>query len=112
MTTVCQNNSRGVHLQVETVRLAGTLMLLLMTANTLMLYSMPASRPEIVQVVALPGILISSCTPDRETGKSFLKRSCVCFQDILNQLKFIFFLDWKGQHSSVLTSSAAWCVGH
>lgn len=63
------NQPRGLYLQVETVMLAGTLILLLMTANTLMLYSMPASRPEIVQLVVLPGILISNWTPDREMGK-------------------------------------------
>lgn len=48
---------------------AGTLMLLLMTAKTLMLYSTPASRPEMVQAVLLPGILISNGTPDTETGR-------------------------------------------
>lgn len=60
---------REAHLHVETVMLAGTLMLLLMTANTLILYSTPASRPEMVQAVVLPGILISNGTPDGETGK-------------------------------------------
>lgn len=59
----------GLNLQVKTAMLAGTLILLLMTANTLMLYSKPGSSPEIVQAVVLPGILISICTPDRETGK-------------------------------------------
>lgn len=62
-------NKRGVHLHVETAMPAGTLMLLLMTANTLMLYSTPASRPEMVQAVVLPGILISNGTPDRQTGR-------------------------------------------
>lgn len=57
------------HLQVEIVMLAGMLILLLMTANTLMLYSTPASRPGIVQDVILPGILISNCTPNSDTSK-------------------------------------------
>lgn len=61
-------NKRGLHLHVETAMPAGTLMLLLMTAKTLMLYSTPASRPEMVQAVVLPGILISNGTPDTETG--------------------------------------------
>lgn len=60
---------REVRLHVETVMLAGTLMLLLITANTLMLYSTPASRPEMVEAVVLPGILISNGTPDRKTGR-------------------------------------------
>lgn len=64
---ILSKQPRLLHLQVETVMLAGTLILLLMTANTLMLYSMPASKPEIVQVVVLPGILISNWTPDGET---------------------------------------------
>lgn len=67
--TFSLEQQREAHLHVETVMLAGTLMLLLMTANTLMLYSTPASRPEMVQAVVLPGILISNGTPDRETGK-------------------------------------------
>lgn len=62
-------NKRGLHLHVETAMPAGTLMLLLMTAKTLMLYSTPASRPEMVQAVLLPGILISNGTPDTETGR-------------------------------------------
>lgn len=61
-------NKRGLHLHVETAMPAGTLMLLLMTAKTLTLYSTPASRPEMVQEVVLPGILISNGTPDTETG--------------------------------------------
>lgn len=61
-------NNGEVHLHVDTVMLAGTLMLLLMTANTLMLNSTPASRPEMVQAVVLPGILISNGTPYKETG--------------------------------------------
>lgn len=44
-------------------------MLLLMTAKTLMLYSTPASRPEMVQAVVLPGILISNGTPDTRDGE-------------------------------------------
>ncbi|TNN37261.1 hypothetical protein EYF80_052579 [Liparis tanakae] len=55
--------------QVEALTPAGTLMLLLMTANTLMLYSTPASRPEMLQLLLFPGIRISSCTPDRETER-------------------------------------------
>lgn len=64
-----EHRESEVHLQVETVMPAGTLMLLLMTANTLMLYSTPASRLEMVQAVVLPGILISNGTPDRETNR-------------------------------------------
>lgn len=57
-----------MHSQVETVMLAGTLILLLMTANTLMLYSMPASRPGMEQEVVFPRSLISSCTPENHTS--------------------------------------------
>lgn len=63
---ISSEQQREVYLHVDTVMLAGTLMLLLMTANTLMLYSTPASRSEMVQAVVLPGILISNGTPDRE----------------------------------------------
>lgn len=56
------------HLQVEIVMLAGMLMLLLMTANTLMLYSTPASRPGMEQAVILPGIRISNWTPTSDTN--------------------------------------------
>lgn len=63
---IIMNQPRGLYLQVETVILAGTLILLLMTANTLILYSMPASSPDIVQVVVFPGILISNWMPDKE----------------------------------------------
>lgn len=95
-----KNKNIWLHLQVQTVILAGTLIVLLMTANTLMLYSMPAWSSKIVQVVVLPGILISSCTPDREAGEDiytdtwmhcffffFLQRNrrCRCFQEISKQ---------------------------
>lgn len=89
-----KNKNIWLHLQVQTVILAGTLIVLLMTANTLMLYSMPAWSSKIVQVVVLPGILISSCTPDRETGEEIrdvyafkrfrsngkLTHGCPCFE--------------------------------
>lgn len=70
----------GLHLHVQTVMLSGTLMLLLMTANTFMLYSRPASRSEMVHVVVFPGILNSSCTPDteiREKSKNHIN-SIIC----------------------------------
>lgn len=83
------------NLQVQTVMLAGMLMVLLMTANTLMLYSMPASSPVIVQVVVLPGILISSCTPDKRVSqKDTLIQGCgfyslcPCFWDNLKELSY------------------------
>lgn len=57
------------HLHVEIVMLAGMLILLLMTANTLMLYSTPASRLGMVQEVMLPGILISNWTPNRDKSE-------------------------------------------
>lgn len=57
------------HLQVEIVMLAGMLILLLMTANTLMLYSTPASRRGMVQELILPGILISIWTPNNDKSK-------------------------------------------
>lgn len=108
------------YLHVETVMLAGTLILLLMTANKLMLYSMPASRPEIMQVVVLPGILISNWTPDRSmsirahrhiTALLFKEVNCskllssteACFNTLL--LKTVLA-------DSLLTSSTAWCISH
>lgn len=123
-----KNKNIWLHLQVQTVILAGTLIVLLMTANTLMLYSMPAWSSKIVQVVMLPGILISSCTPDREAGEEIYTDTWMhCFffffyKEIGDVDAFKRFRSngklthgcpaLKGQRGSVLTSGGARCVGH
>ncbi len=57
-----------MHSQVETKVFIGALMMLSITAYTLMLYSRPGSNPLMVVFVTFPGTLISSWTPPGVVG--------------------------------------------